>query len=71
MAVTLDSTSFLTTADSSKSQWVYLPITNLDYQPFSSTNLHIHIVLASDPQNKYRHPCLVMDRVHNIELSKF
>jgi hypothetical protein len=38
---------------------VYLPLKDLDYQPSSSTNPHIHIVPADDPRNKYGHPCLL------------
>jgi hypothetical protein len=38
---------------------VYLPLEDLDYQPSSSTNPHIHIISADDPRNKYRHTCLL------------
>jgi hypothetical protein len=38
---------------------VYLPLKDLDYQPSSSTNPHIHVIPADDPRNKYGHACLL------------
>ena len=38
---------------------MYLPLEDLDYQPSSSTNPHIHVISADDPRNKYGHTCLL------------
>ena len=38
---------------------MYLHLEDLDYQPSSSTNPHIHVISADDPRNKYGHTCLL------------
>jgi hypothetical protein len=58
LAVTSDST-FSTTASSKVTPRVYLPLEDLDYQPSSLTNPHIHVISADNPRNKYGHTCLL------------
>ena len=41
---------------------MYIHPADLDYQPSSSTNPHIHIIPADDPQNNYGNDCLVFDK---------
>ncbi len=43
-------------------EWVYIHPADLDYHPSSSTNDHIHVIPAEDPQNKYGNDCLVFDK---------
>src|SRR6266851_9113748 len=49
-------------ASPSTSKWVYIHPMDLDYRPSSSTNAHIRIISADDPQNKYSNDCLVFNK---------
>src|SRR6266851_4642406 len=49
-------------ASPSTNERVYIHPTDLDYQPSSSTNPHIRVVPAADPQNKYSNDCLVFGK---------
>jgi len=44
------------------SERVYVHPADLDYQPSSSTNPHIHVIPAEDPQNKYGSDCLIFSK---------
>ncbi len=49
-------------ASLSTKERVYIHPTDLDYHPSSSTNAHICVIPAEDPQNKYSNNCLVFEK---------